>query len=180
MNKVDVPLDGRFYGNLSCFDKTYRSMIKPGLLLVSVAGYEKPNVMTIGVSAIATLPGRPVFIVWVRPPRYTYELIEESGDFTVNVPDEGMQDIVKYCGTVSGRDFDKFADQNLTAIASREVTSPVIEECLIHYECRVVDKIDTRPDNMVESLRAHHQPGNFHRLYFGQIVATYANADLLE
>ena len=178
MEKVDIPLDGRFYSTSAPLGITYQKMIKPGLLLVSADSAGKPNAMAIGVAAIATLPGRPVFIVWVRPSRYTYRLIEESGDFSVKVPRDGMEDIVAYCGTVSGRDHDKVTERNLTAAQSRTISAPIIGECLIHYECEVVDKIDTSPDNMAEHLRKHYQIGNYHRLFFGQILATYADKEI--
>ena len=177
--KADVPLRDRFYTNLNCLKITYDLMNKPGLLLVSVDNKDKPNVMAIGVGAIAPYPKWPIFIIWVRPSRYTYGLIEKTGDFTVNVPREGMNEIVTYCGTVSGRDYDKFKDKKLTPAASRFITSPIIGECAIHYECKVIDKYDTGPENMEDSLRASHTGGDFHRLYFGQIVATYADKNLL-
>ncbi|HOK57321.1 MAG TPA: flavin reductase [bacterium] len=78
------------------------------VLLVSVDKKGKPNPMAIGWGAMGEIWGKPVFIVLVRPSRYTYSLIEQTEDFSVNVADESMKDIVIYCGTVSGRNHDKF------------------------------------------------------------------------
>ena len=178
MEKVDIPLEGRFFSTSVPLGITYQKMLKPGLLLVSEDEAGKPNVMTIGVAAIATFPGRPVFIVWVRPSRYTCGLIEDSGNFSVNVPRDGMEKIVSYCGAVSGRDHDKFAEKNLTAVQSRTISSPIIAEFAIHYECEVVDKVDTSPDNMAEHLRKYYEIGDYHRLFFGQILATYADKEI--
>jgi len=49
-------------------------------------------------------------MVAVRPSRYTHDFIENTGEFTVNVPNRGMESIVSYCGTVSGKDHDKFEE----------------------------------------------------------------------
>jgi len=89
---------------LSSLAETKYMLDHGGLLLASVGRDGRPNVMTIGWGLMGTLWARPVFVVAVRPSRYTHRLIEETGEFTVNVPRKGMEEIVEYCGTVSGRD----------------------------------------------------------------------------
>jgi flavin reductase (DIM6/NTAB) family NADH-FMN oxidoreductase RutF len=149
-----------------------------GHLLVSLDRDQRPNAMTIGWGTPGIIWGRPVFIVLVRPSRYTFDCIEHTGDFTVNVPHKGMKDAVAYCGTVSGRDRDKFADKGLTATQSKTVKSPIIEECVLHYECRVVHHNDLIPDNLTDDIVSSAYPrGDFHRLYFGQILSVYADED---
>ncbi|MCX7805234.1 MAG: flavin reductase family protein, partial [Planctomycetota bacterium] len=111
-----------------------------GLLLVS--GRERPNPMTIGWGAVGSIWGKPMWIVLVRPSRYTYGLIEETGDFTVNVPGRDLERACAVCGSVSGRETDKFAGCGLTAGKSAKVVSAFIEQCPIHYECRVVHAND--------------------------------------
>ena len=172
MNKVDIQY-------LDCLRKTYELLKKPGLLLASADAGGRANTMAIGVGAIDAGVNKPIFIVWVRPSRHTYKCIEATGDFTVNVPRPGMEDTVTYCGTVSGRDHDKFKEKGLTAAASRSVTSPIIAECGIHYECRVIHKNDIVPGNLDEEFKKGFYPnGDYHRFYFGEIVETYADEDI--
>ncbi len=152
-----------------------------GLLLASMDSEGKPNAMTIGWGTIGIIWGKPIFIVLVRPSRYTYDLIEITDDFTVNVPTPDLSDEVLYFGTVSGRDQDKFAEKGLTAAPGKKVKSPIVEECVIHYECKVVHKNDVIPDELAAEIRSSaYASGDFHRLYYGEILSVYADTDARE
>lgn len=154
--------------------ETLETLVHPGLLLVS--GQEKPNIMTIGWGTIGIIWGKPVFLVLVRPSRFTYGLIEEVGDFTVNVPSKKLEEVVSFCGTVSGRDYDKFREKNLTPLSGKRVKSPTIEECLLHYECKVIHKNDVLPPQLSpEIIPSYYPAGDFHRVYFGEILGVYAS-----
>jgi len=78
----------------------------------------------------------------LRRTRETLARIRECGDFTVNIPDTSMAAVVDYCGLVSGRDRDKFADTGLTLAASSVVGSPMIDECPYNMECRLTHQIE--------------------------------------
>jgi len=158
--------------------ETYDMLGHGGLLLASTDAQGNPNAMTIGWGAVGIIWRRPIFVVLVRPSRYTFDLIEITDDFTVNVPTPELADKVLYFGTVSGRDQDKFKAKGFTAIPGKKVKSPIIEECVIHYECSVVHKNDVIPDELTEEIRNSAYPqGDFHRIYFGEILAVYADAD---
>ncbi|MGQ9630521.1 MAG: flavin reductase family protein [bacterium] len=158
--------------------ETFQVMGKEGLLLASQDGKGKPNAMTIGWGTVGIIWGKPVFVVLVRPSRYTYGLIESSGAFTVNVPPRELAEVVSFCGTVSGRDHDKFRERGLTAVPGKHVKAPIIEECVINYECRVVHKNDVLKDELDPRIRSSSYPaGDFHRVYFGEILAVYAMED---
>jgi len=160
--------------------QTVAMLNRCGLLLVS-GEMGRANVMTIGWGLLGHLWMGPFFIVPVRPSRYTHKFIEETGDFTVNVPKIGMEEIADYCGTVSGREHDKFREKGLTLMPGRCVKSPIIAECIIHYECKVAYKtkvISKRlPGNIISACYPH---GNYHTLYFGEILSTYADEDAEE
>jgi len=145
------------------------------LLLASVGADGKANVMTIGWGTMGCIWSRPVFIVLVRPSRHTYGRLEQVSDFTVNVPPRELSAAMSYCGTVSGRNYDKFQEAHLTPIPSREVRSPIIKECVVHYECRTLHRNDLAPEALAQAVREEFYPsGDFHRVYFGEIVAAYA------
>jgi flavin reductase (DIM6/NTAB) family NADH-FMN oxidoreductase RutF len=161
-----------------CFAQTMQRMREDGLLLVTLGADGKPNVMTIGWGMMGAIWSRPIFIVLVRPSRHTYSRLEQVSDFTVNVPPPELAAAVSYCGTVSGRDHDKFQEMHLTPIPAREVRSPIIQECVIHYECRTLHRNDVVPEALAQAVREEAYPrGDFHRIYFGEIVAAYADED---
>jgi flavin reductase (DIM6/NTAB) family NADH-FMN oxidoreductase RutF len=162
--------------------ETSRALEKPGCLLVS-GDAKKANVMTIGWGAIGVLWGKPVFMVAVRPSRHTHALLERTGEFTVNVPRKGMEAAAAYCGAVSGRDVDKFEAKRLTKLPSEKVQTPIIAECGVHYECRVLwkTKVDDRMMAVPSDVQKRFYPkGDFHTIYFGEIVSARADEDALE
>lgn len=152
---------------------TYRKLEDGGLLLVSKRR-GRSNAMTIGWGFIGILWGRPYFIVAVRKSRYTHRCIEATKDFTVNVPGKEMEDILQYCGTVSGRDHDKIKELEIRLNMSREVESPSISGCPIVYECKVNYKMDLNPRTLPKKIISEIYPDeSFHTFYFGEIVACY-------
>lgn len=104
-------------------------------VLVSCVGKTcAPNIITIGASGIAC--ARPPLIsLALGLNRYSYGLIKEMGDFVVNVPSNEQAYITDWCGRISGKDVDKFAEGGLTPGKSLEVNSPYIVECPVNYEC---------------------------------------------
>ena len=142
-----------------------------GLLLTSAGADGKPNVMTIGWGSPGVIWGRPIFIVYVRPSRFTFHNIQATGEFVVAVPDVAMHDVCMSCGTLSGRDVDKFAENDLTIAPAESVRAPLIAECVRFYECRVVHVNDLVDAALNPEIRSGAYPkGDFHRLYFGQIL----------
>ncbi|MFH1622944.1 MAG: flavin reductase family protein [Candidatus Aenigmatarchaeota archaeon] len=163
-------------------DETSRALENPGCLLVS-GDASKANVMTIGWGAIGVLWGKPVFMVAVRPSRHTYALLERTGEFTVNLPRKGMEATVAYCGAVSGRDVDKFKEKHLTKLPGEKVRTPIIAECGVHYECRVLwkTKVDDSVMPVPDDVKKRFYPkGDLHTVYFGEIVAARADDDASE
>ena len=116
-------------------------------VMVSVADKEgNYNIITIGwAGTICTNP--PMLSISVRPERYSYHMIEETGDFVVNLTTEDLAYATDYCGVKSGIEVDKFKELHLTAEEADHVQSPLIKECPVNIECKVVKK---------EELGSHH------------------------
>jgi flavin reductase (DIM6/NTAB) family NADH-FMN oxidoreductase RutF len=154
--------------------KTTGKLEDPGLLLVGTDKKGRSNVMTIGWGLVGILWGMPVFMVAVRPSRFTHRFIEAEGEFTVNVPRDGMDDIVAYCGKVSGRRHDKFRECKLTLVKGKKVKVPVIKQCKIHYECKVVHRFEVVPDLVPAGVKkSYYSREDYHTVYFGKILAVY-------
>ena len=162
---------------VECLAETVEAFADGRVLLAAQGKEGPPNAMTIGWGVIGIIWGKPLFVVLVRPSRYTYGLIEEAGDFTVNVLPDELSDLGAYFGSVSGRDEDKFEEKSVTALPSDKVTAPIIGECVIHYECQVVHHNDVLPPELEESIKKQFYPsGDFHRIYFGEILACQREA----
>ena len=73
----------------------------------------------------------------VRPERYSYHMIEESGEFVINLTTEKLAYATDFCGVRSGRDVDKFRKLNLTKEKAQFVSAPMIGEAPVSIECRV-------------------------------------------
>lgn len=154
--------------------ETISKLEKPGCLLVGAKHDGECNVMTIGWGLVGIFWRMPVFLVAVRHSRFTHAFIEDTDEFTINVPKRGMNKIVSYCGEVSGRDHDKFKECRLDMIKGKEVDVPVIKQCGIHYECKVVHKLEVKPKGIPADVKKLlYKKGNYHTLYLGKIVAVY-------
>ncbi len=152
--------------------ETYRRMTREGILIAAPDARGRLNPMTIGWGVFGLIWGRPVFQVLVRPSRYTYGCIERAGDYTVNVLPEDMADVATFCGTKSGRDVDKMAQLDLTLLPSKHIRSAGIAEANIAFECTVVHHNDVLQPTFPDEIITNYYPeGDFHRVYFGQILA---------
>lgn len=142
---------------------------------MSVEAKGKKNTMTIGWGNVGIVWGKPMFIALVRYSRHTYELVEESNQFTISFPLNGqLKKELGFCGCQSGREYDKFKECDLTALAGKNVSSPMIEECDLHYECKVVYKQGMNPEVLNDELNStYYSNGNYHMIYYGEIVGTY-------
>lgn len=154
--------------------------MKKGILLTTKSG-DKVNTMTIGWGKIGIEWNRPVFIAYVRETRYTKSMLENSGEFTVNIP-YGQLDsnILGYCGKKSGRDTDKIADLGLTLVESDVVSVPGIKELPLTLECRVIYKqaqdLNMLPDEILQRFYPVMDAEGFrdyHIAYYGEIVNAY-------
>ena len=132
-------------------------------VLVSCGTMDTPNMFTVAwVGIINTHP--PRLSISVRPSRYSYELIQKSGEFVVNLPTQSLARAVDWCGVKSGRDVDKFAEMGLTALPASNVACPLIAESPVNLECKVFQVI----------------PLGTHNLFLADIVAVNVEDSLLD
>lgn len=123
-------------------------MWKPGTMLYPVPSVMvscrdaqgKNNIITIAWTGIICSDPAMLYIS-VRPERHSYDMIKESGEFVVNMPNRKLAFATDFCGVKSGRDIDKFEHLKLTPGKSNLVAAPFIEECPISLECKVKDII---------------------------------------
>ena len=117
-------------------------------VMVSVGDREgNTNIITIAwTGTICTNPA--MLYISVRPERHSYKMIQESGEFVVNLTTEALAKATDYCGVRSGRDVDKWKEIHLTKGTANELEfAPIIEECPVNIECKVEE---------VKELGSHH------------------------
>ena len=81
----------------------------------------------------------PMAYISVRPERYSYPMIRETGEFVINLTTEAMARAVDLCGVKSGRDVDKWKETGLTAGRAAEVAAPIVLESPVNVECAVTE-----------------------------------------
>lgn len=121
------------------------------------------NVFTVSWTGIAC--SHPEYItISVKKNRFSYDLIKSSGVFTANIIDSDILKAADYCGTVSGRDRDKFSDCSLTKMDGIKINVPMIIECPISIECKV--------ENII--------PLGSHDLFISKVISKFINDSIDE
>lgn len=99
---------------------------------------EKPNIITIAwTGTICSNP--PMLSISIRPERYSYDIVKETGEFVVNLTTKDLAYATDYCGVKSGRDVYKFKEMKLTEQKSTAISAPGIAECPVNIECKVTE-----------------------------------------
>ena len=106
--------------------------------LVTCGTMEHPNVLTVAWTGIVCSTPAMTYVS-IRPERFSHHLIQESGEFVINVTTAELVRAADFCGCRSGEDTDKFAEAGLTPIPASQVAPPLIEESPVSLECRVVE-----------------------------------------
>jgi flavin reductase (DIM6/NTAB) family NADH-FMN oxidoreductase RutF len=148
-------------------------LVKGAFLTVKTE--EVLNTMTIGWGTLGYIWNKPVLMVPVRYQRYTYELMEKIETFTVSVPvGQDMKKALAFCGTKSGREVNKFKEMNLTPVPGKKVDTPIIGECNLHIECRIIYKQSMEPGTLAREVHDQSYPKHdFHVMYYGEILEAY-------
>lgn len=153
--------------------------------LVTAKADGEVNPMTIGWGTLGVQWGKPIFIVFVRQSRHTKTLLDKNGEFTINVPLKGTdrKAALGFCGSKSGRDFDKIKELDLHLEEPDVISVPGIKEFPITLECRVVYKQDQDLNALdADKCLRYYAPetpndGDYHTAYYGEVLAAYIIED---
>lgn len=123
----------------------------------------KDNIITVAwAGTVCTNP--PMVSISVRPERYSYHMIKETGEFVINLTTEKLAFATDYCGVKSGRDVDKFKEMHLTKEKAKEVQAPLILESPVNIECRVRE---------CRELGSHH-------MFLAEVVAVHVDETYMD
>jgi len=135
----------------------------PTVMLSCQLANEQPNIITISwIGVLASTP--PQIGVGIQPKRHSHLIVKESGEFVINVPSADLAKEADYCGHASGSKHDKFAELNLTPEKGLVVSAPIIAECPVNIECKVLQIVNL----------------GSHDLFSGEIVAIQVDESCLD
>jgi len=132
--------------------------------LVSCAD-KKGNSNLITVAWTGTICSDPAMLyISVRPERYSHHMLEETGEFVLNLTAEKIIKAVDMCGVKSGADTDKWKLTGLTPEKARKVSVPLVKESPVNIECRIFEK---------KELGSHD-------MYMAEVIAVNADERLFD
>ncbi len=130
MKKVEIPLS-----------RSNRLINFGPVVLVTSSFQEKKNIVTVAwVTPISQDP--PLVGISISNKHFSNSLIRKSREFIINVPTAELKDKVELCGSLRGEKIDKFKEAGLSPAKAKKISSPLIDECAAHLECRLKDAID--------------------------------------
>lgn len=134
------------------------------VVMVSVADKcGRNNILT--VAWAGTICTNPAMVsISVRPERYSYSILKETGEFVLNLTTKDLVYATDYCGVKSGRDVDKFKEMNLTPVPASQISAPLIAESPVNIECKVRD---------VLALGSHD-------MFIADVVAVHADEQYMD
>jgi len=115
-------------------------------VMVSCGDKQEANIMTVAwTGTICTNP--PMTYISLRPSRYSYKIIKETGYFIINLTTRKLVRATDYCGVRSGKDRNKFEEMGLTPFYEEGTSCPMIYESPVNIECKVKE---------IQELGSHH------------------------
>ena len=134
------------------------------VVLVSMAD-EKGNYNIITIAWAGTVCTNPPMVsISLRPERYSYRILKETGEFVINLTTKTLVYATDYCGVKSGRDVDKFRDLGLTPLPAGHVAAPLIGESPVNIECKV---------RQIMPLGSHH-------MFLADVAAVHADEKYMD
>ena len=157
-----------------CMEQGMRELTTNGAFLTA-AGKGVTNTMTISWGFVGFMWEKPQFITVVRPQRYTKQILDSGADsFTISIPFDGhLREALSVCGAKSGRDIDKGAVVKF--LPGKSVSSPVVDECGLYYECRINLSQQFDGALLPSEIARQFYKDDYHFMYFGEIVDCYTS-----
>lgn len=138
--------------------------------LVTSGDKEKFNTMTASWGGVGIMWGKNVAFTFIRPQRYTFEFIEKGDYYTMSFFDEEYRDALKFCGSKSGRDYDKVKETGLTT-AFTDDGVPYFEEAKLVLVCKKLYAQFLNEESIVDNEAVSKwYNSDFHKMYISEIT----------
>ncbi len=147
-------------------------LINKDWMLVTAGDINSWNTLTASWGTLGILWHKPVATVYIRPTRHTFEFTEKNEIFTMSFFTEEHRDALKFCGSHSGRDYDKAAETGLTPVqAHGGVAFAEARQVII---CRKLYAEDIKPELFLdEKIEELYPKKDYHKAYVGEIIGVY-------
>lgn len=154
--------------NIRDLKKSPVQMISDDWALLTAGDENSFNTMTVSWGAVGELWGKDVVICFVRPQRYTYEFMENSDTFTLTFFDGEYKKELGFCGSKSGREYDKVKEIGFKPMKAGEGVS--FEQAHTVIVCKKIAFQDMTPDGFLsKDIMLNYSAGDYHRTYVGAI-----------
>ncbi len=146
------------------------TLIGKDWMLVTAGNEKKHNTMTASWGGVGILWGKPVSTVYIRPQRYTLGFIEENEYYSLSFFDEEYRAALNFCGSKSGRDYDKDKETGLTPLFDRE--APYYQQAKLVLICRKLYRQDMTAEAFLDKdvYQKNYPQNDLHRMFIGEIV----------
>lgn len=166
-------MSARFSNNVFCMERKIMAKIEwkpgnmvyplPAVMVSCTDGNGNDNIITVAwTGTVCTNP--PMVYISVRPERYSYQMIRQTGEFVINLTTKALARATDFCGVRSGRDTDKFLEMKLTKEKASTVAAPLIAESPVNIECKVTEVLE---------LGSHH-------MFLAEVAAVHADDAYLD
>jgi flavin reductase (DIM6/NTAB) family NADH-FMN oxidoreductase RutF len=143
-------------------NKTTTPIVSPAAV-ISTGDWNEANLITLAwVARVVSEP--PVMSVSIRPSRHSFTLIEKGGEYVINIPSATNIREVDFCGTRTGKKFNKWNELNLTKEKGLFVKVPLIKEFPINIECKVIKTVKH----------------GTHSIYLGEVLAVHVDENMVK
>lgn len=140
-------------------------------MLITAGDKEKFNTMTASWGGVGIMWGKPVATAYIRPQRYTFEFIENGDYYTQCFFDEEYRDALKFCGSKSGRDYDKVKETGLTPVVDDETGAVYFKEAKLVFICKKMYAQFLNEESALTEEVTKWYNGDYHKMYMSEIVS---------
>ncbi len=140
-------------------------------MLITAGDKEKFNTMTASWGGVGIMWGKPVATAYIRPQRYTFEFIENGDYYTQSFFDEEYRDALKFCGSTSGRDYDKVKETGLTPVVDDETGAVYFKEAKVVFICKKMYAQFLNEESALTEDVTKWYNGDYHKMYMSEIVS---------
>ena len=140
-------------------------------MLITAGDKENFNTMTASWGGVGIMWGKPVATAYIRPQRYTFEFIEKGDYYTQSFFDEEYRDALKFCGSKSGRDYDKVKETGLTPVIDDETGAVYFKEAKVVFICKKMYSQFLKEESALTEEVTKWYKGDYHKMYMSEIVS---------
>ena len=163
--------------NPMALDMNVFTTIAERWMLVTAGTPERCNTMTASWGGLGILWNKPMATIYIRPQRYTRQFVDAQEYFTLAFFPPEYRKALGVCGSKSGRDIDKVKECGFTLAWSEEGGAPYFEEAELVLVCRKRMTMPMDPDAIPAEIKEKNYRGDYHYIYWGEIVEALVRED---